>query len=308
MPKMDASFSLEDYAPVADRITLFYSKFPTGRIVTELISQTETQVVFKAAVFRSPDEREPAASGWASERFGDGEINSVACLENTETSAVGRALANLGLTASRNRPSLEEMEKAARARVLAARTNASISATGNEVSRPLRRVKEPPAIAYEALQNAADHVSDVLHLVEEAQRLGLSESRVTELRTKLTSTTLRSESVDRVERALRRWLVLHHGESGPARDERPLSKASEPPVLTSPCNASVLLGCESSRSLTATRFGASAIPCAVRDHRRMFHTSPPTGSWWRACEEETTRHSRSSFDASIRRWWMRPAD
>jgi hypothetical protein len=47
---------------------------------------------------------------------GDGEINAVACLENTETSAIGRALANLGFLASRLRPSAEEVAKATRAR------------------------------------------------------------------------------------------------------------------------------------------------------------------------------------------------
>src|SRR5205823_14972331 len=116
MPKTDPAVPLDDYAPVADRIALFYARFPMGRIVTKLVTHTEAEVVFKALVYRTPEEPLPAATGWASERVGDGDINSVACLENTETSAVGRALANLGLTASRSRPSLEEMEKAARAR------------------------------------------------------------------------------------------------------------------------------------------------------------------------------------------------
>ncbi len=48
--------------------------------------------------------------------MGDGEINAVACLENTETSAIGRALANLGFLAARLRPSVEEVAKASRAR------------------------------------------------------------------------------------------------------------------------------------------------------------------------------------------------
>jgi hypothetical protein len=91
---------LSAYALVADRITLFYQRFPAGRIVTELYSRSEREITFRALVFRGPADVEPAATGWASEREGDGEINEVACLENTETSAVGRALANLGFTAS----------------------------------------------------------------------------------------------------------------------------------------------------------------------------------------------------------------
>lgn len=116
MSKGDAGFDREGYAPVADRIALFYERHPMGRIETHLVERSDRGVVFRAAVYRSPDERRPAATGWAAEREGDGEINTVACLENTETSAVGRALANLGFTASRQRASAEEMAKVARER------------------------------------------------------------------------------------------------------------------------------------------------------------------------------------------------
>src|SRR5690349_22763654 len=112
----DGAFDLASYAPVAERITLFYETFPRGRIITELVSRTEKDVVFRALVYRDASDGDAAATGWAAEREGDGEINTVACLENTETSAIGRALANLGFTASTRRPSREEMDKAARER------------------------------------------------------------------------------------------------------------------------------------------------------------------------------------------------
>lgn len=114
--KGEGRFDRDGYAPVADRIALFYGRFPMGRIVTELVERSDRGIVFRAVVFRSADERRPAATGWASEREGDGEINTVACLENTETSAIGRALANLGFTASRQRASAEEMAKVDRER------------------------------------------------------------------------------------------------------------------------------------------------------------------------------------------------
>src|SRR5215208_7330215 len=116
MSKTDSFFSPDQYATVAQRIELFYSRFPQGRITTELVSRADGEITFKALVYRDSSEMPPAATGWASEREGDGDINTVACLENTETSAVGRALANLGFTASSRRPSLEEMAKASRAR------------------------------------------------------------------------------------------------------------------------------------------------------------------------------------------------
>jgi len=116
MPKSDATFDPRAYATVADRISLFYRQFPSGRINTELVARDAREITFRALVFREAAETLPAATGWASERLDDGDVNSVACLENTETSAVGRALANLGFTASARRPSREEMEKAERVR------------------------------------------------------------------------------------------------------------------------------------------------------------------------------------------------
>src|SRR5919198_30 len=116
MPKTDFTFDPNGYAPVAERIRLFYAAHPRGRILTMLASHTEHAVVFMALVYRDATDAMPAATGWASEREGDGDVNAVACLENTETSAIGRALANLGFTASRQRPSAEEMAKASRIR------------------------------------------------------------------------------------------------------------------------------------------------------------------------------------------------
>src|SRR5881397_1180490 len=139
----DGAFDLASYAPVAERITLFYETFPRGRIISELVSRTEKDVVFRALVYRDASDAEAAATGWAAEREGDGEINSVACLENTETSAIGRALANLGFTASRERPSAEEMAKVSRARVRLANTAAPVDGVYPLGTTPELRVAEP---------------------------------------------------------------------------------------------------------------------------------------------------------------------
>ena len=178
MPKSDLPIGGE-YAPVADRIALFYERFPAGRIITQLTMHNEREVVFRASVYRTEKARTPAATGWASERVGDGDINTVACLENTETSAIGRALANLGFTASRNRPSLEEMEKAERGR----------------------------ARLYSAVQERADTAFEVLSLLTAATRNGLSPGRATVLRTAITKTDARSDETDRIARLLRGWLA-----------------------------------------------------------------------------------------------------
>ncbi|MDB4881331.1 MAG: hypothetical protein JWL95_97 [Gemmatimonadetes bacterium] len=194
--------SMADYAPVSERITLFYDRYPDGRIVTRLHSRTEREITFLALVFRGPDDRRPAATGWASEREGDGEVNLVACLENTETSAIGRALANLGFTASVRRPSREEMEKSDRERArLAAR-----AAAEEPVSMRAPSHADP-------LQRRANAVHDVLSLIERAEAIGFSERRASTLRAALERPALTPRLLMRLERRVRGWMVQHrpHG-------------------------------------------------------------------------------------------------
>ena len=199
MPKHELLFDVGEYAPVADRITLFYARFPTGRIITRLVSRTEHEITVQAFVFRSLEEERPSATGLASERIGDGDVNTVACLENTETSAIGRALANLGLTASAQRPSREEMLKANRERA-------------SRVSEPSpRRLTTHSASAGSvALQRNANRVMDALDLLAIAQRAGLTPCRARRLRETLMRPTVSEATVDRVERLLRSWVASRH--------------------------------------------------------------------------------------------------
>ena len=194
---------LSDYALVADRITLFYQRFPAGRIVTELYSRTEREITFRALVYRGAADTEPAATGWASERVGEGEINQVACLENSETSAVGRALANLGFTASSRRPSREEMEKAARQRARLAAVHGPVEPI------PVRRVP----LDADPLQRRANAVHDVLGLIERAEAIGFPERRGTTLRDAVQRADLTPRTLMRLERRIRAWMARHrpHG-------------------------------------------------------------------------------------------------
>ncbi|MDB4912420.1 MAG: hypothetical protein JWM95_64 [Gemmatimonadetes bacterium] len=198
MPKSDSTTDLQGYATVADRITLFYREYPAGRINTELVSRVAEEITFKAAVYRDGAETVPAATGWASEREGDGDINTVACLENTETSAIGRALANLGFTASSRRPSREEMDKAARARRRLSLATQASAASRAAVSRPGDNA---------ALQAAANAAFDVLGLVHAAERRGLSAERAQVIRTGVNRLpALPLARIARVEARLRAWL------------------------------------------------------------------------------------------------------
>jgi hypothetical protein len=111
-------FNLEDYVDVAERIRRFWELHPEGRIVTDLMSLPDEfeRVVFKATVFRdSAPGRSPDATGWAAEVAGGQGANLTSWHENCETSAIGRALANLGfVTSTEQRASKQEMAKVQR--------------------------------------------------------------------------------------------------------------------------------------------------------------------------------------------------
>lgn len=105
------AFNLDNYEPVADRITRFYSEHPDGRILTEIVPASEGQWIVRATIYRDANP-EPCASGYAQEHVTQKGVNSTSALENCETSAIGRALANLGYGAKgAARPSREEMAK-----------------------------------------------------------------------------------------------------------------------------------------------------------------------------------------------------
>ena len=192
MPKSDLLIG-PDYAPVADRIALFYERFPAGRIITQLTMHNEREIMFRASVYRDARARWPAATGWASERVGDGDINTVACLENTETSAIGRALANLGFTAARARPSVEEMEKADRAR------QREMSASDAE------------------MQRAVDTRTDLLAMLRTARRYGLRPARARRWHERFLTASLDRRTAARFAQLLRRFIARHLSDSVAAR-------------------------------------------------------------------------------------------
>ena len=108
------AFNFDDYASVAERVALFWVACPDGRIMTECTADDGKRVVFKASVYRYRDDVDATATGYAEELRADRGINATSCYEVTETSAVGRALANYRFTASKKnlRPSREEMQTA----------------------------------------------------------------------------------------------------------------------------------------------------------------------------------------------------
>ena len=104
-------FNLEDYETVEDRLTKFWKDYPDGRISTQIIEHTLQRFIIQAAIYRTEVDAQPWSTGFAEETVSTRGVNSTSALENCETSAIGRALANAGYASKGKRPSREEMVK-----------------------------------------------------------------------------------------------------------------------------------------------------------------------------------------------------
>lgn len=120
-------FNLNEYDQVEDRIKKFYADHVDGRITTRVLFQDGERTMIKAYVYLNKEDQAnkcPKATGTAEEvrimtksvsSSGSEyeEVNYSSWTENCETSAIGRALANMNLSGNK-RPSRQEMEKVQR--------------------------------------------------------------------------------------------------------------------------------------------------------------------------------------------------
>ena len=104
-------FNLEDYETVEDRLAKFWKEHEDGRIETTLVESTLQRFIVKASIFRTEVDAQAWTTGFAEETVSTRGVNSTSALENCETSAIGRALANAGYASKGKRPSREEMSK-----------------------------------------------------------------------------------------------------------------------------------------------------------------------------------------------------
>jgi hypothetical protein len=104
-------FNLADYETVEVRLEKFIKDYPNFRIATELESFQSNRYIVKAYLYKDINDGVSWATGYAEETISERGVNSTSALENCETSAIGRALANAGYAAKGKRPSREEMNK-----------------------------------------------------------------------------------------------------------------------------------------------------------------------------------------------------
>lgn len=85
----------KSYETVALRVHRFREAHPTWRLITSIIHRDDQCVVMQATI--ATEDGTVIATGHAEEYRKASEINRTSALENCETSAIGRALASLGL-------------------------------------------------------------------------------------------------------------------------------------------------------------------------------------------------------------------
>jgi len=106
-------FNLEDYETVEERLVKFWKDHPDGQIHTRLLESTASRFIVEASIFRTEADPRPWTTGLAEETVQGRGVNATSALENCETSAIGRALANAGYATKGKRASREEMSKVA---------------------------------------------------------------------------------------------------------------------------------------------------------------------------------------------------
>ena len=106
-------FNLDDYELVEDRLKAFWKDNPNGCITTDVVHITDDGSCVTIKAYIHNDDGNLVATGIAQETQGQGGFaNKDAWVENCETSAIGRGLANWKYQGSnKKRPSQQEMSK-----------------------------------------------------------------------------------------------------------------------------------------------------------------------------------------------------
>ena len=161
-------FNLDDYETVEERLVKYWKDHPDGQIHTEVLEQSASRFIVKASVYRTEADARPWTTGLAEETVQGRGVNATSALENCETSAIGRALANAGYATKGKRASREEMSKVAAKQVVqevVQQTKAKMAETAKEYV-PVAKADDPwtqwEAAPVQTMEEAVETVKQVL--------------------------------------------------------------------------------------------------------------------------------------------------
>jgi hypothetical protein len=161
-------FNLDDYETVEERLIKFWKEHPDGQIHTKLVNSSATQYIVEASIYRTEADPRPWTTGLAEETVQGRGVNATSALENCETSAIGRALANAGYATKGKRASREEMSKVAATHQVKAKVEevkAKMADTSKEYV-PVPKEDDPWSQSFAApvttMEQAVEMVKDVL--------------------------------------------------------------------------------------------------------------------------------------------------
>tara|TARA_Y100000114_G_scaffold110844_1_gene104509 strand:- start:11034 stop:11567 length:534 start_codon:yes stop_codon:yes gene_type:complete len=100
----------KEYVEVNERLIYFRKNFPNFSLTSEVLEKTDKSILILATI--SNDEGKVIATGMAEEERGSTFINKTSYVENCETSAWGRALANFGIGLETSVASADEVQNA----------------------------------------------------------------------------------------------------------------------------------------------------------------------------------------------------
>ena len=100
----------KNYVEVNERLKYFREHFKGYSLLTDIVELSEERVVIKAKIIS--EEGVEVANGLAYELAGSSFINKTSYIENCETSAWGRALANFGIGLDNSVASADEVSQA----------------------------------------------------------------------------------------------------------------------------------------------------------------------------------------------------
>ena len=158
----------KEYAEVNQRIKAFRMLYPEGFIITDMLSNENGVCVFRASVgFYDGDSMRTLGTGTAYEKEGSSFINKGSYIENCETSAVGRALAQAGLGIDTSVASFEE--------VATAKLNAEPRKASSKQIQILQRFYKDENLAKLLKANSIESLEDMpmakaSELIEQLQR------------------------------------------------------------------------------------------------------------------------------------------